>query len=207
MQNSGMENGQNLTNADSRVKVLVVDDHPNTANMLARAISRLGSHVDVASATSGLEALQHVENGATDILITDMMMPEMNGLELIEKLNEEPYIRPVFSFLVTAYDSAEFVETAEYLNVKRIITKPVHPESICEIVSQAIDEMEQSRLDNSVDAVLASENSELDLPGDGIKMNTTSTSQIAARELGQNQTTVALEASALGGNGNTSGNK
>ena len=139
-----MENGQNLSTTDSRVKVLVVDDHPNTANMLARAISRLGSHVEVVSATSGHEALQHVENGAVDILITDMMMPEMTGLELIKKLNDEPFIRPVFSFLVTAYDSAEFVETAERLDVKKIITKPVHPESICEIVTQAMDEMKKS---------------------------------------------------------------
>lgn len=139
-----MGNGQNLFIADSRVKVLVVDDHPNTANMLARAISHLGSHMDVFSATNGLEALEHAANGAADILITDMMMPEMTGLELIEKLNDEPFTPPAFSYLVTAYDSEEFVEAAERLNVKKIIAKPVHPESICEIVTQAMDEMKKS---------------------------------------------------------------
>jgi len=144
VQNSGMENGQNLSIADPQVKILVVDDHPNTANMLARALSHLGSHVDVVSATSGLEALGQVENGAADILITDLMMPEMNGLELIEKLNDKPFSPPAFSFLVTAHDMTDFEETAERLNVKQVISKPVHPESICQIVTQAMDEMKQN---------------------------------------------------------------
>ncbi|HKJ38152.1 MAG TPA: response regulator [Anaerolineales bacterium] len=148
MQNSGMENGQNLSIDDSQVKILVVDDHPNTANMLARAISRLGSHVEVVSATSGQEALQLVEDSTADILITDMMMPEMNGLELIEKLNDEPFSPPAFSFLITAHDTTEFMDTAERLNVKQVITKPVNPETICEIVAQALDEIERAKSSN-----------------------------------------------------------
>lgn len=148
MQNSGMENGQNLSIAKSQVKILVVDDHPNTANMLARALSRLGSHVEVVSATSGLEALQLVENNATDILITDLMMPEMTGLELIEKLNDDPFSPPTFSFLVTAHDMDDYIDTAERLNVKQVITKPVHPEWICQVVTQAIDEMKLAKSGN-----------------------------------------------------------
>ena len=147
MQNSGMENGQNLSIAESQIKILVVDDHPNTANMLARALSRLGSHVEVVSATSGLEALQHVENSAVDILITDLMMPEMTGLELIEKLNDEPFSPPAFSLLVTAHDMADFMETAERLNVKQVISKPASPELVCEIVQQTMDEMLKTNIE------------------------------------------------------------
>jgi CheY-like chemotaxis protein len=148
MQNSGMENGQNLSIADSRVKVLVVDDHPNTADMLARAISRIGTHVDAVSATSGHEALQQVENDAVDILITDQMMPEMTGLELIEKLNDEPFIPPTFTYLVTAHDTTEFMDTLERLSVNQVITKPVHPEAICEIIQQAMDDLELAKAKN-----------------------------------------------------------
>ena len=166
MQNSGMENGQNLSIADSRVKVLVVDDHPNTAHMLARAISRLGSHVEVVSATSGLEALQLVENGAVDILITDLMMPEMTGLELLEKLNEKSLSAAV-SFLLTAHDTAELREIALQKNIKQVISKPVSPELVCEIVQQTMDELEQSKLVNTDDALMELENMELNLTGDG----------------------------------------
>ena len=140
-----MENRQTHSTDDSRVKVLVVDDHPNTANMLARAISRLGSHVEVVSATSGLEALQHVEDGAADILITDMMMPEMTGMELIETLNDTPSLTPAVTFLLTAHDSAGVREIARRLNVKEVIAKPAHPEQICELISQTVDELKKSQ--------------------------------------------------------------
>jgi len=77
-------------------KILVVDDHPNTANMLARGISQLGPRVEVVSATSGPEALEKVAGGAVDVLITDMIMPGMTGLELIEKMQKHPGGRPAF---------------------------------------------------------------------------------------------------------------
>jgi len=140
-----MMNRQISPLSDSPVKVLVVDDHPNTANMLARAISRLGSHVDVVSATSGIEALHCVEDSAADILITDMMMPEMTGMELIEKLNDNPSISPSVTFLLTAHDSVGVREIAQRLNVKDVISKPAHPEQICELISQTIGELNSSK--------------------------------------------------------------
>jgi len=142
MQNSGMENRQSH---DSPFKVLVVDDHPNTAHMLARAISRLGSHVEAIPATSGLEALQHMEDRAADILITDMMMPEMTGIELIEKLNDNPSISPSVTYLLTAHDSVGVREIAQRLNVREVLSKPAHPEQICELVSQTIYELKSAK--------------------------------------------------------------
>ena len=150
MQNSGMENRQNLTNADSRVKVLVVDDHPNTATMLARAISRLGSNVDAIAATSGEEAIRHAEAKVADILITDMMMPEMTGLKLIETLSEKS-LSPAVSFLLTAHDSAELREVALQTNVKQVISKPASPELVCEIVQQAMDDLKQLKTPSDIE--------------------------------------------------------
>ena len=130
---------------NSPVRILVVDDHPNTATTLARAISQLGSKVEVASATGGSEALKHVKDGAVDILITDMIMPEMTGLELIEKLQNHPSGRPTFAFLMTAYDVPGLKVTARRLKVKEVISKPVHPERICQIITLAMEELLQAR--------------------------------------------------------------
>jgi two-component system phosphate regulon sensor histidine kinase PhoR len=129
----------------SRVKILVVDDHPNTANTLARALAQLGSHVEVLSATSGHEALEHVKDRSADILITDMIMPGMTGLELIEKLQNHPSGRPTFTFLITAYDVPGLNVTARRLKVKEVIVKPVHPERIRQVVLDAMDEMVESK--------------------------------------------------------------
>jgi CheY-like chemotaxis protein len=134
-----------LSNTFSPVKILVVDDHPSTATTLARALSQLGPKVEVKSATNGHEAIEHVKEGAMDILITDMIMPGMTGLELIEKLQNHPAGRPTFSFLVTAYDVPGLKVTARRLKVKDVIVKPVHPERICQIIVQAMQEMDHTK--------------------------------------------------------------
>jgi signal transduction histidine kinase/DNA-binding response OmpR family regulator len=126
------------------IKILVVDDHPNTASTLARALSQLGPNVDVRSATNGHEALEQVNDGAVDILLTDMIMPEMTGLELIEKLHGHPAGRPAVSFLMTAYDVPGLKVTAQRLKVKEVVIKPVHPERVRELVTKAINEIGQA---------------------------------------------------------------
>jgi signal transduction histidine kinase/DNA-binding response OmpR family regulator len=122
------------------IRILIVDDHPNTATTLARAVSQLGDKVDVFFATSGREALERVKEGAADILITDMIMPEMNGLELVEKLQNHPGGRPSYIILITAYDVPGLKETARRVKVDEIIVKPVRPERICQIVGRLLDE-------------------------------------------------------------------
>jgi signal transduction histidine kinase/DNA-binding response OmpR family regulator len=120
------------------VRILVVDDHPNTAETLSRAISQLGPEVNVTSACSGKEALERVAGDSVDVLITDMMMPGMNGLELIEKMNSNSGGRPAHIILITAYDVPGLKETARRLKVDETIIKPVRPERICQIVGNVM---------------------------------------------------------------------
>ncbi|MBL8099655.1 MAG: response regulator [Anaerolineales bacterium] len=130
------------------VRILIVDDHPSTAATLARALSQLGSAVEVVSATNGAEALEKVKDKGVDILITDMIMPEMTGLELIEKLRDHPGGKPARTYLVTAYDVPGLKVTASRLKVNEVLIKPVRPERIYDIVSRAIEEMKHSTQPN-----------------------------------------------------------
>lgn len=122
------------------VRILIVDDHPNTATMLARVLSRFESPVEVVTASSGEEALKKIGDQTVDILITDFMMPGMNGLELIEKLEGEQ--KPGYIILITAYDTPGLAITARRLNVKDYLVKPVQPEKIRSIVSRVIEEIQ-----------------------------------------------------------------
>ena len=124
------------------VCIMVVDDHPNTATTLARALSQLREGIDVIPATSGKQVLEFADQGAIDILITDMMMPGMNGLELIERLQVHPAGRPIHTILMTAYEVPGLRETARRLKVHETIIKPVPTERICKIVNQVLDNME-----------------------------------------------------------------
>ncbi len=139
-------NEQNLTSPRPPVRVLVVDDHPNTATTLARAISLIGDAVKVTFATNGMEALESARDEKVDILITDVVMPGMDGLELVERFRVQPAGAPAFNFLVTAYDVPSLKDKALKLDVNEIILKPVSPERICDIVRKALRDLD---LENS----------------------------------------------------------
>jgi len=124
------------------VKIVIVDDHPNTASMLARVLTRFDSPVEILTAGNAEEALNQVGETGTDILITDFMMPGMNGLELIEQLQGNQ--KPAHIILITAYDTPGLALSARRLNVKNYLVKPVQPDKIREIVKKAIDELRPS---------------------------------------------------------------
>jgi len=128
----------------SPVKILVVDDYPNAATLLARSLSRLDARLEVVTATSAQRALDCARNRPVDILITDMDMPEMTGLELIEKLQKYPGGGgSVVSFLITASYATELKIKAYELNVREVFHKPAHPERISQVISRVLEEMDK----------------------------------------------------------------
>ncbi|HSO26474.1 MAG TPA: response regulator, partial [Anaerolineales bacterium] len=120
-------------------RVLVVDDHPNTASMLARVLEKLDARVEVLTARSGEEALEKVGDGLLDVLVTDFMMPGMSGLDLIEKLKNRH--ESFHTILITAYDTPGLSVSARRLGVQEYLTKPVQPEKIREIVARFLADM------------------------------------------------------------------
>jgi CheY-like chemotaxis protein len=131
----------NLTQA----RILIVDDHPGTAKTLGRAISQLGGGIQVISAIGGKDAMEQVKDLPVDVLITDMMMPDMSGLELIERLRQHPGGRPSYNILITAYDVPGLREMAQRLKVNETLIKPIPPERICQVVSRYLEDMRRSQ--------------------------------------------------------------
>jgi CheY-like chemotaxis protein len=129
------------TTTHETIRILIVDDHPSTAETLGRALSTLGPSIEIISATNGVEALEKVKTKAVDILITDMIMPEMTGIELIERLKNHPGGTPARIYIVTAYDVPGLKITAQRLKVNEIMLKPVRPERLYRLIDTAIYEL------------------------------------------------------------------
>ncbi|MGB8213818.1 MAG: response regulator [Anaerolineales bacterium] len=123
------------------VRILIVDDHPNTASTLARAMSQLGPGIEILTAESGEQALELSKDLTVDLLITDMVMPGINGLELIEKMQAHPGGRPAYTALVTAFDVPGLKESARRLKVNDVLNKPIRPERMSQIIGKAIEDL------------------------------------------------------------------
>lgn len=120
-------------------RVLVVDDNPGTAETLARAVARISPNIQVISADNAKTALKRLDGETVDLVITDMMMPDMNGLELIERLRKQSPNTQLYSILITAYEVPGLRESARRMRVNDVLIKPFPPEKICEIVRRALE--------------------------------------------------------------------
>ena len=118
-----------LTSRGAPARILIVDDHPNTALTLARILEQIQMPVEILIAANGQEALEFIGTGV-DILIVDYQMPGMTGLDLIEQLRSLPIRRTARIILITAHHSAELVKRSRQLLVDDYLVKPVRPEEI-----------------------------------------------------------------------------
>ncbi|MBN1440411.1 MAG: response regulator [Anaerolineales bacterium] len=132
-------NSSRPTKENAPVCILVVDDHPNSAAMLARVIGQLGPGVTPLSAESAEEALSVINSRRVDLLITDLVMPGVTGLDLIERLQKLPGRRPAYTILMTAYNVPGLKEIAKRLMVNEIVSKPIQPERMCRMIIEAIE--------------------------------------------------------------------
>jgi two-component system response regulator HydG len=103
------------------LSILVVDDNPSMASILADILDVKGFTVHAAN--SGAEALEILRNHPVDILLTDVKMPGMNGVELYRETRKtHPNL---LTFLMTAYSEDEIIQKGMAEGIKVVFSKPV----------------------------------------------------------------------------------
>ena len=110
--------------ADS-ARILVVDDNEMNRDMLARRLLRQGHAVE--TAIHGREALSMLHASAFDLVLLDIMMPEMNGYELLEHLRGDPLFRHLPVILISALDDADSVVKGIEMGADDHLPKPFNP--------------------------------------------------------------------------------
>jgi CheY-like chemotaxis protein len=115
------------------------------ASLLARALGKFTVPAEILTAHGGEEALAFIRQRVPDVLLTDLKMAGMNGLELIEKLRASAGRQPGYIILVTAHDGPDVFATARRLNVNDCLLKPVQPEKFREIVGRALTSLSTPR--------------------------------------------------------------
>lgn len=121
-------------------RILIVDDEESVAFFLAESLVELKAGYQVETACSAREALARMAQRPFDLVVTDLKMPDMNGLELMERVRQQyPRTRLI---LMTAYGNTRIESAAYRLGACRYITKPFKIEQLAVAVDTALAKTE-----------------------------------------------------------------
>jgi two-component system chemotaxis response regulator CheY len=109
--------------ADPNMKFLVVDDFSTMRRIIRNLLKELG-FANVEEAEDGAAALQKLRSGKFDFVVSDWNMPNMNGLELLQKIRSDPTLKHLPVLMVTAEAKKENIIAAAQAGASGYIVKP-----------------------------------------------------------------------------------
>jgi CheY-like chemotaxis protein len=120
-----------------RPSILVVEDDLDLLRLLSRLLEQIG---DVVTATNGEDALAKIEGGLTpDLVLTDVMMPKMDGLELARRLKKEPRVSRVPVIMLTAKNAPLDVIKGINAGARNYLTKPFKHDELVSKVKKTLN--------------------------------------------------------------------
>jgi DNA-binding NtrC family response regulator len=116
-------------------KILIADDEPSNRNILRQELTHRGFVVELAS--GGGDALKMVESIRPDLLILDVMMPDLSGIEVLKELRKLDDDTPVI--MITAYGTVDRAVDAMKAGAYDFITRPFDPDHIGIVIRKALE--------------------------------------------------------------------
>ena len=121
------------TRNENRPTVLIVDDTPDNITLLSNLLK---DKYNTKVATSGATALQIVASAKIDLVLLDIMMPEMDGFETCRRLKGDPQTSAIPVLFLTAKSQPEDESLARSVGAADFLSKPVNPDQLFARVAQ-----------------------------------------------------------------------
>lgn len=120
--------------------VLIVDDSQTMRTVIKKTVAISGFEIgECWEAGDGREALDVLQEQWVDIILTDLNMPRMNGLELVKALKGDEATRHIPIVLITTEGSETRIEEAYALGISGYIQKPFYPEAIRDALNKIME--------------------------------------------------------------------
>jgi CheY-like chemotaxis protein len=117
--------------------ILIIDDDAAVSRTLSLILTRAG--YQVSTVTSGRKGLEMLSEGRFDLVLTDIIMPELDGIEAIRRIRtDHPGLRIIAMSGGGQIDKADFLHMAEALGADRVLEKPVRSERLLELVGSVM---------------------------------------------------------------------
>jgi len=117
-------------------KILLVDDEPEFVSMLQMRLE--ANRYDVVTANDGREGLQKIAEENPDLVLLDVMMPGMDGFEVLEKLRKSPSTKYLPVVLLTARGESSSIFKGQELGATDYLTKPCASEDLLAVIRKHI---------------------------------------------------------------------
>jgi two-component system alkaline phosphatase synthesis response regulator PhoP len=118
-------------------KIMVVDDEPDLVRLVQFRLEREGW--DVVTATDGLSAISLIVDEKPDLIFLDVMMPGMDGFEVLEQIRTTRGVQKTPVIMLTAKGTTTDLEKARSLYVQHYIIKPFDPDKLVERAKKILD--------------------------------------------------------------------
>lgn len=127
--------------------IVIADDERLQCEMLNQILKQKDPEIIVYMAANGQEAYEYLQKNQADVLVTDIQMPVMDGIELIRRVSEEwPEIKIV---LISAYQEFEYAHKALEYRAVDYLLKPFRVEKFLDIIGKIDDELEGTHRDSA----------------------------------------------------------
>jgi DNA-binding response OmpR family regulator len=128
--------------------ILVVDDEPDIHAVLGKLLSRHGYGVE--SAYSAAEAYRAIEKRRPDLVILDIMMPEVSGMEVCNRLKSDPATRDIMILIVSARDEqADRIEGLSH-GADDYVSKPFHLQSLIRKIEHMLEKKQVNEFEREI---------------------------------------------------------
>jgi CheY-like chemotaxis protein len=117
-------------------KILVVEDEPENRLLIGMVLSTEG--YQVIPAVDGADALARMAQELPDLILLDLMMPQMNGFEVLERLRADPATVSVPVIVLTALAQERDIERAVSIGAQGYVIKPFEPDELLKHISQTL---------------------------------------------------------------------
>lgn len=132
--------------------VLIVDDSSSMRAIIKKIIKTSGFDVgEFLEAADGKEAMKMLKDGWVDVVLTDINMPNMNGLELITEMKDNELLRSIPVVMITTEGSEKRVQESMKLGAIGYIKKPFLPEDIKRTLNSIVGETEDGQREHDGD--------------------------------------------------------
>jgi two-component system chemotaxis response regulator CheY len=124
-------------NGESMKKIVIADDSALARMFIRRCLEIAGlGDSEFYEAGDGCEALQQIKKVSADMLVTDLTMPNMNGIELLKRISASPRFSGMPILVVTSAGNEEQRKELSRFGATRILSKPISPPMLVEAMQE-----------------------------------------------------------------------